>query len=334
MGVCMARFDRVGFSCVAALLLSSLAAGGTATAMQASTPVPWQLQSASGELTFGVGVSVGTVAGTAYERVYVPEVYPGYKGSELVWDLEGIVLVGAQGTVAYGRRFRANLGLWSAVNEGTGGMVDYDWFYVGEDWSNRSEHPDTSLDEGIVLDVNLGVMAFQAGPFSLHGVLGYKSETWKWSARGGSYIYSDLENDGFRDQRGSFPDGELGIVYEQKYSVPYAGFGMAAEWSRFRVESHVLYSPWVMAEDTDDHVIRETLFTGEFSGGTYVGIGASATWHLTSRLSLTGSLESEKISEIIGDVTIDAPEGTFSERDGGSVEISTLMLSLAAAFRF
>ena len=174
------------------------------------------------------------VEGTATELAFD---YPNgrkFKLSELTWDFKNVVMAGVHGSVGIGRRFRLDLGVRSALTAGSGMMVDRDWDYPDSvsaslepndsNWTDESRHPDTSLDQGTILDLNLSVLALQTGPFSLRGIVGYKNDTWKWSARGGTYIYS-TEYYGSRDATGSFPAGVEVISYEQRYSIPYFGVG-------------------------------------------------------------------------------------------------------------
>jgi len=95
----------------------------------------------------------------------------------------------------------------------------------------------------------------------------------KWSARGGTYVYSDVEHGGFATRPG-FRDilrQDVLITYEQHYSIPYIGLG--AGWSRtaFRLETHLLFSPVVFASDSDNHVKRGVLFKGSSPGARTSG---------------------------------------------------------------
>jgi omptin len=153
-------------------------------------------QAQVGSVTFSLGATIGQVGGTAYERVYIPE--RDFKLSELQWDLEDVAMAGVQVGVGFPGRFRLNLGYRAAVNEGDGDMVDRDWMLedsVSDDeWTHESRHPDTALDSGTMLDINLDFRALSRGSFSLSGILGYRSSEWEWSARGGDYIYTWDDN--------------------------------------------------------------------------------------------------------------------------------------------
>jgi outer membrane protease len=315
-----------------------------AVVMVACTAAP-----ARAEVSFSLGASVGLVEGTASELAFY-SYYPGnkFKLSELTWDLKDVVMGGVQGSVGVGRRFRLNLGVWSALTEGNGMMVDRDWIYPpsvavnlvpnGNNWTDESRHPDTSVDKGTIVDLNLNVLALQYGPFALHGIVGYKNETWNWSARGGTFIYSDLENGGFRDHSGDFETifgkDVLVIAYEQQYSIPYIGLGAGWTWPRVQLETHLLFSPAVSASDSDKHVLRGVLFEGDFTGGTYVGLGLNAVWTFARHWSATLGVEYQSIPQITGDVKVSGAEGDGKYPGGGGIAMSATSVSLGAGYRF
>jgi len=335
------RFPMRSLTLAAALVAFAPA---PARAMHATgQPGSGSLQTTAGGFSFALGTSVGLVEGTASELAfyYPPPSGRKFKLSELTWDLKDVVMAGVQGSVGYSRWLRLNLGLWSALNEGNGAMVDRDWAYApsvaaflepnDQNWTHESQHPDTSLDKGIIVDTNANLMALQAGPFSLHGILGLKYDTWEWSARGGTYVYS---SEGFRDTTGAFPAGQKVISYEQQYLIPYLGVGANLTWPGFQVESHLLYGPAVSASDSDYHVLRDVHFEGAFSGGTYVGVGLDATWSFARHWSATLGVEYQSISEFTGDVTVSGGEGYGKFPGGGGIAMSATSFSLGAGYRF
>jgi len=187
------------------------------------------------------------------------------------------------------------------------------------------------LDRGIILDQSLSILALELGKFSLSGIVGFKYDTWKWTARGGTYTYS---YDGFRDTTGSFPAGREVITYEQKYSIPY--FGVGASWapSAFQLETHLLFSPLVFATDSDYHALRGVLFEGEFSGGIYFGAGLNAVWSFSPHWSVALGVEYQTIPQITGDVTISGDEGNYVFGGGAGLGMSAASVTLGAGFHF
>ena len=333
------RFPIPSLALAAALVASAPA---PAHAMHATgQPGSGSLQTTGAGVSFSLGASVGVVEGTASELAFYYPYGKKFKLSELTWDLKDVVMGGLHGSMGIGRRFRFNLGVWSALTEGNGMMIDRDWNYPDSvsvflepndsNWTHESQHTDTTLDSGIIFDTNANVMALQAGPFSLHGIFGFKFDDWKWSARGGTYVYS---SEGFRDTTGSFPAGEKVITYEQQYLIPYLGVGANLTWPAILIESHLLYGPAVSAKDSDYHVLRGLLFEGDFTGGTYVGVGLNATWALGRHWSATLGVEYQSISEITGDVTISGEEVSGVFPGGGGIAMSATSYSLGAGYRF
>ena len=81
------------------------------------------------------------------------------------------------------------------------------------------------------------------------------------------------------------------------------------------METHLLVQRLVSASDTDYHVLRDMIFEGDFSGGTYIGLGFEARSGRSRRAGPRRSaLEYQSIPEITGDVTISGAEGTASFR--------------------
>jgi len=340
----MSRSCRIALPALALAAVLAAFAPAPARAMHAAgQPGPGSLQATAAGFSFSLGNSVGLVEGVARELVFYYPRGKKLKLSELTWDLKDVVLAGVHGSVGYGRRLRLNIGVWSALTEGNGTMVDRDWWYEPEtaaflepndrNWTHESRHPDTSLDKGTIIDLNLSVLALPAGPFSLRGIVGYKNDAWHWSARGGTYTYS-WEYPGARDSTGTLPAGQEVITYEQKYSIPY--IGIHASWVRpsFRLESRLLFSPLVSVSDTDDHVLRGVLFEGDFSKGTYVGLGLNATWAFATHWAATLGVEYQTIPEIVGDFTKSGADGYGVYRGGGGVAMSAVLVNLGAGYLF
>ena len=325
-----------------------------AQAMHAANTLPASKEWTPSSVSFSLEPSIGLLEGTADEYVFD---YPSgrkFKLSELNWDLKNVAMAGLQAGIGFGGRFRVNIGYWSALTEGDGRMVDRDWAYrsyfdaglidpnnIGDgDWTHRSVHPDTTLDNGSLFDLNLSFVPLKYGPFALSIIQGYKRNQWKWSARGGTAVYTPLMDPNtadlaqFRSHLVDFTPGVRIISYEQEYSIPYIGLGATLAGASYVLESHVLLSNAVMATDRDYHDERSVLFEGDFSGGHYVGIGLSATWafarHWTARLGV----EYQVISEIVGDVTISGAEGRWFDESGGGIAMNATMYSLGAGYRF
>jgi len=327
---------------VFAAALLALAPAAARAGIISGQPGSEASQQAAAGVSFSLDATAGLVEGTATEVAFYYPYGRKFKLSELTWDLKDIVMAGVNGSVSYSR-LRLNLGVSKALNAGNGLMVDRDWNYsdvqssslkpTDRNWTDQSRHPDTSLDEGISLDLNLSVLALQAGSFSLRGLAGFRYDAWKWSARGGTYVYS-TKYYGSRDLTGAFPAGEQVITYEQQYAIPYLGVG--ANWTRpaFQVESHLRFSKAVSARDSDEHLLRDVRFEGEFSGGTYLGLGLNATWAFAEHWAATLGVEYTKIPELTGDVSISGKEGSGFFGGGGGISMNATAVTVGAGYRF
>lgn len=331
---------RLSFAAVATLL--ALAAAAPALAAHATCATdPWAFREGGCGNFFSIGASVGQVAGSGSERVYH---YPlGEKTllSDLKWDFKDVTIAGVTASTGFGDRYIVNIGFWSAIRGGSGLMVDHDWLSsepvakaVAPDdgnWTHESRHPDTSLDGGTMLDLSVSFLALRVRPFSLRGMLGYKRDAWSWSARGGTYVYSEQE---YRDSTGSFQPGVQVIEYKQTYSIPYLGVG--ANWTTraFLADIHLLASPAVWASDTDYHNLRDITFKGDFFGGLYVGVGLTATWAISERWAATLGGEYQSITRLTGDETMITRDGTRVFQNGVGMGMNALLYSLGVNWRF
>jgi omptin len=336
----LSRRLRMSFVVVASVLSAS--ATTPSLAMHATGAAdPWSFQTGDGGTFFSVGASLGQVAGTCSETVLDYPRGEKFLLSDLQWDYKNVTIAGMMASAGIGGRYRVNIGYWSALPGGSGLMVDRDWLYdnstaeapVPDDsnWTDESRHPDTSLDGGSMLDLNVNILALRAAPFSLRGILGFKSDSWSWSARGGTYIYSSYQ---FRDTVGAFESDVQVIEYKQNYAIPYLGIG--GNWSTptFLMDMHLLMSPVIWASTTDYHNLRDMTFEGDFSGGFYVGLGLTATYAITQRWAVTIRGEYQSISQLTGDMTVTTSYDRWVYPSASGVGMDALMYSLGTSWRF
>ncbi len=315
---------------VAALALSA----SSVLALHANEGAKLTLAEANG-MSLSVKGSVMLLSGEAGEFVYggtgQSDVPAGYKLSELNWDIKSLVMAGGTVSAQFGQGLRVNAGLWIGLNEGNGGMIDRDWLDPTiNDWTHFSES-DVDIETAYSFDINASLELFELGPFQVSGLLGYKHDFWEWSDFGGTYIYSTF---GFRDDVGSF-GGENGIDYEQTFDIPYLGVQLATECSHVRASGYFLYSPLVMAEDRDHHILRNLYFREEFEGGDFFAFGLDLSMDLTDSIFISGSIDAQVIPEFTGDMFVkegpDGKEGT--NPDGAGIENMVVAVGLSAGIR-
>lgn len=275
----------------------------------------------------------GYLNGIAREYVYnVPG--DGSKLSQLDWRMDSFAL---GGRVAFRPldwltvRARG----WSTV-AGSSDMTDYDWMggYSGmNSWTHRSISP-TSTVKAWQGDVSVAAGFYDAGDISFSAIGGYRYLSTKFKALGGSYVYSSPGN--FRDLRGIFPAGQLGIAYEQAWHTPYLGLGVSASSGDWSFSGEVVGSPFVMSDAKDHHVLRDLVFRDKFGMSGMVGASASAEYRVTPLLSLVGRVEYQNYFGATGSTRVaDGAAGTITNypRPGAGAEAETMLVSLGVKAR-
>ncbi len=293
----------------------------------------------AGENDFSLSIrgSLGYLDGEARELVYDFESGYRRKTSELIWDLEGLGMIGGVASLTYRNWLNFNLGIWTAITEGSGRMVDYDWFLdvpgapSPYDWTDRSIS-DVDVESAIMFDINVSAEIFKIRNAAFHVIAGFKQDSWEWSDSGKEYIYS---YESFRDKAGPF-NGESLIDYEQVFSIPYLGISVNGSiGKRFECSAYFLFSAAVSAEDKDHHIFTDTRFKETFDGGDYIALGMNATYHVSDAIFVSASLDYQEIPEIDGDMKITIPyEGTFSASDTAGISHKSTMFSLAVGYNF
>lgn len=297
--------------------------------------------------SFSIHGSLGMLKGEAHEIVYEPAV--DHRLSELIWDISGITMGGVVGTINFYNIFRLNIGYWSALTEGNGGMEDYDWYLFDQPdtWTHLSQH-DVKIVNGWIFDVNVSteLYKFQSG-MSLRGQVGVKQDYWKWEDSVKKYIYSSLghplaePSPGYSWEQYNptairdiiIPgDGGRCIDYNQSFTIPYIGVSMENAWDKFRINGYLNLSVGVSAEDHDFHRLREIHFKGTFSGGTYVGVGLSALYNIDNSIYVMAAYDYQSIPEIKGDTEIE--ETGIEITDGAEISNEHSMLSVAVGMTF
>jgi outer membrane protease len=181
--------------------------------------------------------------------------------------------------------------------------------------------------DATMFDINLSLAVAAEEGYSLSVVGGIMVDMWEWDDRGQEFIYS-VES--FRDTIGSF-EGRNVIDYEQTFVIPYIGVEAAADLGGISIQGWLIYSSVTLAEDKDHHILRGLHFRETFDGGDYIAFGASATLDINDVLFVQGSLESQEVKEIIGDMEIE--ETGTSNEDGAGISHEAMMISVGIGMR-
>ena len=287
----------------------------------------------SSAVRFTLGVGAGYLTGESTELVYWPE-YNNHKASELTWEIDNLFMVGVNGVLEVGSWFSFNFDGWFKATDGDGTMDDYDWLAPGYDWTHWSHHEDTDVTDGSILDFSANFAFFRAQNAVLTGIVGYKRDNFGWEARGGDYVYS---SGGFRNYTGSFPDGELGISYEQTLESFYGGLGFSANFTnRFTLAGRIIYSPFVQGEATDYHHMRDLVTYDDFEDGDLIAFDITGTWGITECLGLELGFQYQKYDTMQGD-----GEWHYNDQgvvvtydDGSGMDQQSMMLSTSLQYTF
>ncbi|HHY51539.1 MAG TPA: omptin family outer membrane protease, partial [Alphaproteobacteria bacterium] len=218
-------------------------------------------------------------------------------------------------------------------------MEDYDWFgpdfvsYADDDWTHRSQHPNTSLDWYLDASLALGrnVWAEPNAKLNLNGGLRYTDV--QWAAKGGSYVYSDMSIDNpgsnFRAYTGTLPDGPV-ITYRQQLPVLFAGLDADVEEGDWSYSASIQGGMTFFGLATDDHWLRDLRFEDRIRPTPVLAAAATATYSVSANLGIhvTGSIEKMFLGRADTE-TFDTLTGTSlgTAADVGGAELGTVSLS-------
>jgi outer membrane protease len=226
------------------------------------------IETTLGKLEFTAAVGVGYLAGdTRYEIDFSDS---GINGkSELVFPFNKWL---AGGNVSAGYYpFYLNFQGWTNIAESTSsGMTDKDWADGFLFSSTKSDYK----AQVSILDVNLlynfwegkkpwGDMSnsFQKGRFGL--LIGYRYENFKYDIIGVKDLFTDI----------SYYDGQKVLDYKVQYHIPYLGLNWQYSndlvdkiFDNWGLNIQACASPYVIAKDRDDHVLRNKLMEGDNKG--------------------------------------------------------------------
>lgn len=221
--------------------------------------------------------SCGITAIEANELVYAGK----EKISQLIWKSSAISTFTGQVKANLDPFFLRVTGTMG-IN-GDGHMRDYDWFIEGKPWTHRSTHPDTRLNHYFAGTIEAGreVLSHDGTVISLGG--GIKYTDVKWTAWGGSYVYS---GSGFRDLKGDFPDDEKGISYRQQWPVPFLGIDLTHSEGPWTFAGAFQGGVAINGKGTDDHWMRDLRFIDQVETTPAVLITSSAEYEVRPNTAL------------------------------------------------
>lgn len=229
--------------------------------------------------------SYGITAVEANELVYQGK----NKLSQLIWQSTAVSTFTGQARFDFDRFFiRASgtIGLG-----GDGYMRNFDWLDPSRNnWSDRSQHPDTRLDHYFSGSIEAGRQVLDLDGTVVSVAAGFKYTDIRWTAWGGRYVYT---SGSFRDTRGKFPDNEKGITYQQKWPVPFLGVDLSRSEGKWTFAGALQGGVAVGGVGRDNHWMRDLLFIDRVDTTPAVMASASVEYAIrpAAALYLSGSFD-------------------------------------------
>ncbi len=277
-----------------------------------------------------VSTSVGMLGGKSKELVY--DASNARKVSQLDWKIKNVaILKGDFSWDAYSF-LTLNARGWTSLASGSGHMDDYDWQNSRQSsWTDHSSHTSTDVNYANEYDLNVKGWFLQDDAYKVGAVVGYQETRFSWTAYGGSFNY---DNANFI---GNFADGERGIGYSQRFSMPYIGLVGQYRINDFEFNALFKFSDWVRAHDNDEHYMRDLKYRDKTSNSRYYGAAVDAGYYVTEHTKVFAEFTWSKYEEGKGGTqVIYTPTGESASYGGDAAGISnknyTVTVSLQCRF--
>lgn len=219
-----------------------------------------------------------------------------------------------------------------AAISGESQMEDYDWTgahfvsYDFDDWTHRSQHPNTNLDWYLDGSLALGrdIVVEDAARININGGLKYTDV--QWTATGGSYVYSV---GGFRDTAGTIADTPA-VTYRQQLPTLFAGLDIEAREEGWTYGVSAKGGMTMFGMATDDHWQRvpPRRFIDYLKPAPILSLAANADYELSDNLGLFFEGTVEKVFLARADTDIyDAGVLVLNSPDAAGAELGSVSLS-------
>lgn len=252
--------------------------------------------------------------------------------SQLTWQSTAPVLrSGVDARLGGGFTLKAEGAL---ALSGSSYMEDYDWqdydgagpFVPGngpDDWTDRSQHPDTQLDYFASGSAALGydLVRSEAGSINLNGGLQYSDV--QWTASGGSALYSTA---GFRNNSFNIPAGPV-VTYRQQLPSVFAGVDGQMESGRLHLGGMLRAGVTVFGRSTDEHWQRDLRFSDSLYLAPTLTIGANAAFDLgpTAQVLVAARYSQVFTTKATSDVRDTSTDAVlFYGSNGGGLDLRTI----------
>lgn len=221
------------------------------------------VEAMGGDTTYSIGGPV-TFADGSVENIHFPL-------SELEWPLD-IWLARLDATVNIGSSWRINGVIKKNISDPDDPMKDSDWLDSPSSLDVYSESNISDFD-ALIWDVDVEWVFLERPSWNLFAGVGYQYQDFDYDS---ALIHQSSPSGlpGFE----FYGDGSVSITYDVTYQMPYFLIGTDFQVTpNFIVSGSFSYSPWVDAEDEDNHVLRGIIAKGDMDGYAYM-IDISGTY--------------------------------------------------------
>ncbi len=214
-----------------------------------------------GDTTYRIGFPLVDARGVRYEGHFPI--------SELEFPLD-VWLFRVDGTLNINEQWRANLTIKKNLSTPDDPMIDSDWLTLGNPGRlDVYSEMDVSSFDGLIVDADVQWSFLRSPSGSLFVGAGILYQKFEYDTVL-LYQYSPSGLPGFN----YVGDGRTTILYDITYTMPYLKIGGDLRLGEgFTVSGSFAYSPFVQAEDTDYHLLREfggKKSTGDMDGTAYL----------------------------------------------------------------
>lgn len=271
--------------------------------------------------------SLGYLGGESNEYVYNEY---GNKISQLDWKIKGAPIIKGEVNFDLWTWLTANVNGWTTLNNNSQALMDdYDWLNPAQSgWTHWSHHEDTDLNDAYNIDLNLRRWFLQNQNYKLGAVLGYEQTSLDFLAKGGCYQY----NNGL--QTGCFPSNEPMIGYQQTFDTVY--FGLTSKYlvNNFELNATLKFSPWVQANDVDEHYARDLTFTENGDNSNFAALSLMAGYYVNQYTKLFFEGSYNQFSNGKADTLIEDHQTGFSYyfHDAAGLSNNNYVLALGVQY--
>lgn len=227
---------------------------------------------------FSVSIENYYLSGRAKEIVYKNTA--GDKLSELIWDIDDTNLLMIGTSYDFTPTFSFNGEFYFNYNTGKSQMTDSDWTSSDNSVLTHWSISPTDINQVRIFDINLKYAQEINDIFSVSLAFGYKSETFKWVAIGGDFIYPSGS--------GSFPNAPV-ISYNQYFRTFYMSSGIESRFRKLGLSLDFVIGV-ADSEDEDMHHLKNLYFQEFFYPGLMTTLKFRAEYNFTDNFSLSGIL--------------------------------------------